>query len=169
MLRGLTLGTQTARLNDAYKASYLELFDRRAKAYESAIEEIQNRPEWVPIATASKEVAETLLTPLRSRAGLQEDRDQVQAGTSLGASSLTEMESDLAAIDGLKSSVLSKLQELAFSGDEKKMIRRIKIKDYFNQPIENVNDLKTSFNLIRKLRAEMRKTIKEEGGTIILE
>ena len=34
---------------DAYKHAYAELFDARRKAYETAIEEIKNRPEWAPL------------------------------------------------------------------------------------------------------------------------
>ena len=34
---------------DAYKHAYIDLFERRKKAYESAIEEIKNRSEWGPL------------------------------------------------------------------------------------------------------------------------
>ena len=47
-------------------------------------------------------MAATLLSPLQGRVGTDEDKEAVKIGTSLGKSSLTEMESDLAAIDGLK-------------------------------------------------------------------
>jgi hypothetical protein len=155
----------TKALNDAYKAAYLDLFDRRAGSYESAIEEIQNHPEWEPIATASKDVAETLLTPLRARVGSKDDRDQVQSRTSMGASSLAEMESDLAAVEGLKSSVLVKLQELAYGGRDTAPIRRVRLSNLFNRPIETQADLDAA---VQQLRDALQKYI-DEGAAVILE
>jgi hypothetical protein len=65
-----TITKHTATVFDAYKTVYLDLFDRRAKAYESAIGEIRNRPEWEPLSQTHKGVAETLLAPLHDRLGL---------------------------------------------------------------------------------------------------
>ena len=64
-------------------------------------------------------MAATLLSPLQGRVGTDDDKESVTSGTSLGKASLTEMESDLAAVDGLKSSVLVKLQELSIGGEKK--------------------------------------------------
>ena len=45
---------------------------------------------------------ETLLSPLRSRLGSDDDRSAVETGSSFGSCGLTEMESDLAAVEALK-------------------------------------------------------------------
>ena len=55
----------TGKVLAAYKTIYLDLFDRRREAYEKAIDEIKNRPEWEPWPRANTEMAETLLSPLR--------------------------------------------------------------------------------------------------------
>ena len=78
-----------------------------------------------------------------------EDRGQVEAGTSLGRSSLAEMESDLAAVDALKSSVLVKLQELAYGGNEKAPVRRVRVSELFNRPIRSQEDLESAVQQIR--------------------
>lgn len=83
---------------DTYKATYIALFDQRSKAYRKAVEEIKNRSEWEPLATTNKDVADSLLSPLLSRVGSEEDRTSVAGGTGLGRASLTEMQSDLAAV-----------------------------------------------------------------------
>jgi hypothetical protein len=119
----------------------------------------------VPIASSNEEVAETLLIPLRARVGSKDDRDQVGAGTSLGASSLAEMESDLAAVEALKSSVFAKLQELAYGGKGKAPIRRVRLSDLFNRPIETQKDLDAA---IQQLRDALQKYI-DEGAAILLE
>ena len=77
------------------KQAYIDLFERRKKAYESAIGEIKNRSEWGPLEATNPEIAVFLvvvaareeLAPMRTR--------KLWKGTSLGKSSLTEMESDL--------------------------------------------------------------------------
>src|SRR5262249_34712841 len=109
----------TRSMLDAYRTAYGELFDRRKQTYESAIEEIKNRVAWPPLETKAPTVATSLLSPLEARKGTDEDRETVQKGKSLGGSSLTEMESDLAAVDGLKASVVVKLQELSLGSDKK--------------------------------------------------
>jgi hypothetical protein len=101
-----------------------------------AIGEIKNRTEWGPLEANNPGMAVTLLSPLQSRVGTDEDKESVKLGTSLGRSSLTEMESDLAAIDGLKCSALVKLQELSIGSEKKAPIRRVRVSEFFNRPIE---------------------------------
>ena len=73
-----------------------DLFERRKKAYESAIEEIKNRTRMGAAGSQRiPDIASSLLSPLLGRVGTDEDKDAVAEGTSLGKSSLTEMESDL--------------------------------------------------------------------------
>ena len=43
------IAASTKTVLEAYSNAYCELFDRRKKAYESAIGEIKNRPEWGPL------------------------------------------------------------------------------------------------------------------------
>ena len=121
---------------DAYKHAYIDLFERRKKAYESAIEEIKNRSEWGPLEATNPEIASSLLSSLSGRVGTDEDTDAVANGTSLGKASLTEMESDLCAVDGLKSSVLVKLQELSIGGEKKAPVRKVRVSEFFNRPIQ---------------------------------
>lgn len=93
-LEEITAKTNTVM--DAYKQAYLTLFDRRAEAYQKAVEEIRNRPEWEPLAQTNKDLAYSLLAPLIARIGAEADRSMVNGGRGLGNASLTEMESDLA-------------------------------------------------------------------------
>jgi hypothetical protein len=83
----------------------------------------------------------------------------------LGNASLTEMESDLAAVDGLRSSALVKLQELSMGGETKAPVRRLRIAEIFNRPIQTQEDLERA---IGQLRDSLQKFI-DEGAAIILE
>ena len=109
-------------------------------------------------------MAETMLAALLVRVGSDEDRESVTSGKTLGKASLTEMETDLIAVDGLKSSVLLKLQELSLSV-EPKPVKRLKISEFFNKPIRSQEELDST---IEKLRESLQKCIDEET-VIILE
>ena len=155
--------TQTVR--DAYRNAYCDLFDRRKKAYESAIGEIKNRTEWGPLEANNSSVANTLLSPLQVRVGTDEDNEAVKGGASLGKPSLTEMESDIAAVDGLKSSALVKLQELSIGSVKKALVRKVRVSEFFNRPIQTQAELDKALVLIRD---SLQKCI-DEGAIIILE
>ena len=100
------------------------------------------------------------------RVGTDEDeRTSVAEGTALGKASLTEMESDLAAVDGLKSSVLVKLQELSIGGEKKAPSDGCESSEFFNRPIQTQEELDTALEL---LRDSLQKCI-DEGAVIILE
>jgi hypothetical protein len=103
--------------------------------------------------------------PLIARVGAESDRSAVDSGTGLGNASLTEMESDLAAVEGLRSSALVKLQELSMGGETKAPVRRIRMSEIFNRPIQTQEDLETA---IGQLRDSLQKFI-DEGAAIILE
>ena len=75
------------------------------------------------------------------------------------------MESDLAAVEALKSSALVKLQELAFSGKEKAPIRRVRVSEVFNRPIQTQQDLEAAHPAAS---GRLQKFI-DEGAAIILE
>jgi hypothetical protein len=159
-----TIAIKTKTVLEAYKQAYLTLFDQRAEAYRKAIEEIRNRPEW-PLAQTNTDVADSLLAPLSARVGAEADRGAVDSGAGIGNASLTEMESDLAAVEGLRSSALVKLQELSMGGETKAPVRRMRVAEIFNRPIQTQEDLETA---IQQLRDSLQKFI-DEGAAIILE
>jgi hypothetical protein len=159
------IAERTKAVLETYRHAYIDLFDRRKKAYESAIEEIRNRSEWGPLEATNPGIASSLLSSLLGRVGTDEDKDAVAKGASLGKASLTEMESDLCAVDGLKSSVLFKLQELSIGGEKKAPVRRVRVSEFFNRPIQTQEELEKTLNLIRDA---LQKYI-DEGAIIILE
>jgi len=159
------IAAKTKTVLEAYRGAYLALFDRRAEAYQKVTEEIKNRPEWEPLARTNKDLADALIAPLRTRIGDEADRAAVACGTGLGNASLTEMESDLAAVDGLRSSVLVKLHELSIGSEVKPPVRRFRLGEIFNRPIQTQQDLESA---IGQIRDSLQKFI-DEGATVILE
>jgi len=159
------IATDTKTLVDAYRSVYLGLFTSRKDAFEKAIEEVKNRPEFEPLVKTKNDVADSLLAALQVRVGTDDERLAVANGTSLGNASLTEMESDLAAVDGLKATALVKLQELTMGGEKNVPVRRVRVNEFFNRPIQNQDDLEAA---LQQLRDSLQKII-DEGAAIILE
>jgi hypothetical protein len=159
------IAAHTKTVLDAYRAAYCDLFDRRKKSYESAIGEIKNRAEWAPLEANNPGTASSLLSPILGRVGTDGDKEAVSEGKSLGNASLTEMESDLAAVEGLKSSVVVKLQEISIGGEKKAPVRKVRVSEFFNRPIQTQQDLDQALDLIRD---SLQKCI-DEGAIIILE
>jgi hypothetical protein len=110
-------------------------------------------------------MAATLLSALQVRVGADGDKEAVKSDASIGTSSLNEMESDIAAVEGLKSSVLVKLQELAVGGEKKAPVRRVRVSEFFNRPIQTQEELERALHLIRD---SLQKCI-DEGAVVILE
>jgi hypothetical protein len=159
------IAASTKKVMESYRNAYCDLFNRRKQSYESAIGEIKNRTEWEPLEANNSSIATTLLSPLQGRVGTDEDKEAVKGGTSLGKSSLTEMESDILAVDGLKSSVSIKLQELSIVSEKKAPVRKVRVSEFFNRPIRTQEDLNKALELIRD---SLQKCI-DEGAIIILE
>ena len=159
------IAVRTKAVLDAYKHAYIDLFERRKNAYQSAIEEIKNRSEWGPLEATNPGMASSMLSSLLGRVGTDEDKDAVAKGASLGKANLTEMESDLCAVDGLRSSALVKLQELSIGGEKKAPVRKIRVSEFFNRPIQTQGELDKALDLIRD---SLQKCI-DEGAIIILE
>jgi hypothetical protein len=118
-----------------------------------------------PVAQTNSALAESLLSPLLARVGADEDRAAVASGSGLGKATLTEMESDLAAVGGLRSSALFELQELSMGGEKKTPVRRVKVGEIFNRPIQTQEDLDAALG---QLRDSLQKLI-DEGTAVILE
>jgi hypothetical protein len=156
------IAAHTTSLMQAYRETYLELFDRRRTAFERVIEELKGRAEWQAV---SPEFAESLLVPLRSRLGDETDRQSVVTGNSLGNATFTEMESDLAAVEALKAAALAQLQEAVIEKTPETVIRRVRITEIFDRPIQSQEDLHAA---LEQLRDALQKFL-DEGAAIILE
>jgi hypothetical protein len=149
-------------IGKAYCQAYLAQFEARRDAYAKAIDEVRNRPEW---SALDGDVGNTILAPLVGRLGLDDDQKRVAEGKSLGQATLGQMESDIAAVDGLQAAALARLQELAVKKSTAATVRRLRVADVFNRPIQSQEDLDMA---LRQLRDALQKLI-DEGAAIILE
>jgi hypothetical protein len=144
-------------IHNAYCQAYSELFTRRRELYQTAIDEIKNHPLWRD--------NHSLLGQLSARIGREDDLRSVQQGETLGTASLAQMESDCLAVDSLKASVIQQLQSAAIPPETQARTRRIRMAEFFQQPIQTQAELKSALKLIEET---LQKCI-DEGVIIILE
>jgi len=147
-------------LETTYRDLYLGRHSERATAFAMAVDSVKALPDW---ALVPEEMQETLLKPLLDRVhdlGLPEDGRVC----TICRASLAEMGSDLAAVNGLRSDVLLRVQELT-APEEK--IERVRVSDVVGvgqtlSTPEEVDDL------LEQLRDHLLKLI-ASGVKVVLE
>jgi hypothetical protein len=143
----------------AYRTVYTGLHDRRAAEFAAAVEEVKGHPDWAAVPAT---MHQPLLHPLLSRACENIDLpDGALACRTCGAT-ISQMESDLAAINGLKSQALAQVVKLT-TPPETRLVR-VRVSEYFpaldsEQAIRQAAD---------RLRDHLLKLF-EEGVKIVVE
>ncbi|NMC18667.1 MAG: hypothetical protein GYA38_09780, partial [Chloroflexi bacterium] len=153
------LRTHLKPLSKAYAELYTELHTNRNKAYHNAVEAVAARPEW---AKLSHEAQVALIGPLSSRACAELDLVAHGGTCHQCNATVSQMESDLAALDGLKTQALVRLQELTAP---KEKVVRVKLASFFNNGLESEEEIEKA---IDQLKTQLLKLM-AEGVKIILE
>ncbi len=160
----------TDELHRAYRALYLARHERRYAAYAAAIAEVRGRAEWAVLA---EEMRAVVLQPLTARrcasAAATEDRPTPPDLLADGATRcvrcavpLGQIDSDIAAVGGVKGQVILRLCELAAP---QRQVRRVRVAAYFAASLETAEAVDLA---VDGLRAELHKLV-AEGVTIVLE
>ena len=152
------------KIAQAYRALYTELHKQRADVFERAVDEIKGLPEWPQIPT---EMQESILAPLTSRACAELNLPESALACRNCRATPSQMESDLAALTGLKAQVLARIHEIVDSAATAAgtRIERIKILDFFAEALDSQESVDDA---IERLREHLQKLV-AEGAKIIVE
>ena len=134
----------------AYGGLYMELHKKRAEVYQAAIEEIKGRNEWTVIA---KEQQEPLLSSLSKRACARDLPATDNWPLTTDAcndceASVAQMESDLAAVNGLKAEVIGRIQEITAPRERK--LERVRLAEFFTEAIESEESVERAVERLRE-------------------
>lgn len=153
------LKTTAQAIAAAYQKHYKGQHENRAQAFAAAVEEIKGRPEW---AALSQEMHDPLLKPLAARACA--DLDLLEGGLVCRKcrASLSQMESDLVALDGLRAQALAQLVKLT-TPPETKLVR-VRLTEFFNA----LDSEETIRQAVDRLRDHLLKLF-DEGVKIVVE
>jgi hypothetical protein len=146
----------------------MDLHSRRASEFGKAIEDVKGRTAWGQLP---KDMHQSVLAPLALRLCTPPDEEIAftDAATECRrcSASINEMESDLAALGGLKNGVLARVQELtappsAVDGDR---VERVRFADFFTDALDSEASVDEG---LERLREHLHKLI-AEGAKIIVE
>jgi hypothetical protein len=148
-----------------YGRLYRSIFERRNKVYETAVDHVKGLPEWAAF-TENTDVTDVerdaLLRPLVSRLGEKLELNKGDTVCRATHATVSQMESDIAAAEGLTRDVVLRLQK-AVEPDEK--LERFRVSQHFSGKIENKEDLES---VITALRDKLEKLL-AQGWKVILE
>ncbi len=157
---------RTDALFDRYTTLYWEIHDKRTVAYDAVLEGLRGRPEW---AELPEDLTEPIVALLRERR-CESARFGVQGIACAGCgASVAQMESDLAAVDGLRSKALARLIELSVQSDapsdgQKKTVR-VRAVDLVGVRIESPEEVD---EVLERLRSRLLELL-YRGVVIIIE
>ena len=152
------MSTHLKPLGQAYTGLYSELHNQRAAAYQAALDQLASRSEWSQL---SEEARVALRGPLTSRACAELDLPANSSSCRKCSAAVSQMESDIAAVDGLITQTLIRLQEMTMP---KEIIDRVKLAAFFSNGIESEEDIE---NGVKELRLYLLKSFMEGHKLII--
>ncbi len=153
------------RIVTEYGRLYRSTFERRNKAYEMAVDHVKGLPEWASFADNSdvtEAEKDAMLHPLVSRLGEKLELQKGDTVCRVTQATVSQMESDLAAVEGLTREVILRLQK-AVEPDEK--VERFRVSQHFSGKIESKEDLDS---VMETLRYKLEKLL-AQGLKVILE
>ncbi|MCX7112724.1 MAG: hypothetical protein NTX45_21885 [Proteobacteria bacterium] len=154
------IGSIRTSIAEAYRTHYEKLHAERAILFGEAIEKIKGRVEW---DTLPESMQEPVLSPLTCRnCG---DIDLAAGTLTCGEceATLSQMESDIAALGGLFAQVVAHIQKLTTPPNIK--VQRVRVADFFSGSIENEDHVKITF---ARLQDHLLKLL-DEGVKIVIE
>jgi len=153
----------TGEITKLYVALYSELHLRRTTEFRNAIEEIKGRSGW---SLVPDEVRESVLTALTQRACESLVFDDGSTRCRTCHSTISEMESDIAALNALKTQVIARIQELTTPPEEEGVrTERVRLAEFFVDPLDSETTIKQA---VERLTEHLLK-LSAEGVRIIVE
>jgi hypothetical protein len=152
-------------LANEYAVLYRGTFEKRDRAYEVAIDQVKGLPEWDALCKNPKVTdAERglLLKPLASRLGGKLDLPPGATVCRDTRATISQMESDIAAVEGLTRDVLRRIQQF-LEPDEK--IERFRVAQHISGKISNEQELDAAMKTLREKLAKLLA----QGCKVILE
>jgi hypothetical protein len=157
------LAQATTEITAAYAALYSELHEQRTKEFTDAVEEVRGRPEW---ASVPDEVRGSVLSALTQRACDPLALADGATRCSNCHSTVSEMESDVAALGYLKAQAIARVQELTSPPEvEGARTEHVRLADFFVGPLDTKEAIKEA---VDQLREHLLK-LAAEGVRIIVE
>jgi len=167
------------RLTDSIRSKYVGLYSglhaQKYEAYEKAIDEIKGLPEWTAVSALAKHVNEStpsiskeherqvslIIEPLERKLCPHEDLPENSDVCSKCRATVSQLDTEMAALETLKAKAVRQLQELAVP---EKKIMRVRISSIIGNVVESREDVE---NVVERLRDHLLKLLAEDARVVL--
>ena len=154
------IGAAGKVVSSAYLALYEKAHSERGAQFHAAIAKIKGRSEWSAVPDSMRH---QVLQPLASRCCMELDLPDGALVCKKCSATLSQMESDLAALGGLFAQVVAQVQKLTTPPETK--VQRVRVSEFFGGAIENEDQVKQA---LARLQDHLLKLL-DEGVKIVVE
>jgi hypothetical protein len=152
--------TTAGKIHEAYEGLYGKTHADRCEQFEQAIEKIKGRAEW---ETVAENMRQPVLSPLQSRCCSELDLPTAAIVCGGCRATVSQMESDLAALGALFAQVVAHVQKLVTPPDVK--VERVRIAEFFSGSMDSEDQVKQA---VSRLQDHLLKLL-DEGVKIVVE
>jgi hypothetical protein len=153
------IGAAGKLVSSSYCTFYGNAHGDRGEQFHTAIEKIKGRPEWSAVPDSMRQ---PVLQPLASRCCAELDLpDGVLVCTTCSAT-LSQMESDVAALCGLFAQVVAQVQKLTTPPETK--VQRVRVSEFFGGAMENEDQVKQA---VARLQDHLLKLLDEKIKIVV--
>jgi hypothetical protein len=157
------IGAISDEIINAYHIAYSLPHEARTEMFDSAIDEIKGRPEWIQVPD---ELQSAILATLLLRACPMLYMPDEETYCQNCAATLSQIESDIAALDGLKAQVVTRIQKTVTPAEDEGIhIERVRVAEFFTTALDSN---KAVDEAVERLREHLYKLV-AEGIKVILE
>ena len=155
-----TIRDTAQSIASAYRGVYTTTHAGRGEAYAAAIEAVKGRPEWASVPEAMQG---PLLNPLSSRACVVLELPDGSLTCRTCSATISQMESDLAALGGLRAQSVARLLEITTPKETR--MERVRVARFFAGAIDSDTAIKEAVKLLEDHLLKLY----EEGVKIVVE
>ena len=153
------IGAAAKAASSAYHTLYEKAHAGRGDQFHAAIEKIKGRPEWTAVPDSMRQ---SVLQPLSSRCCTELDLGDGSLVCKACSATLSQMDSDLAALGGLFAQVVAQVQKLTTPPETK--VQRVRVSEFFGGAMENEEQVKQA---VARLQDHLLKLLDEKIKIVV--
>ena len=153
------IGAAAKSVSTAYRTLYEKAHADRGEQFHAAIEKIKGRTEWSAVPESMRQSA---LQPLTSRCCTELDLPDGSLVCKKCGATLSQMESDLAALGGLFAQVVAQVQKLTTPPETK--VQRVRVSEFFGGAMETEEQVKQA---VARLQDHLLKLLDEKIKIVV--
>ena len=154
-----TIASTAQAVATAYHSLYAKAHGERAEQFQAAVEKIKGRSEWEAVPDTMRQ---PVLQPLTTRCCTDLDQPEASVVCKVCGATLSQMESDLAALGGLFAQVVAQVQKLTTPPETK--VQRVRVSEFFGGAMETEEQVRQA---VARLQDHLLKMLDEKVKIVV--